>query len=458
LHLADLVDAGNMNIALRVIVVVAVLLTAGTAHSQDAKTNPPADPQAVADEIAREIALIRGLEFKEHVRVENQSAANFGEYVSQELDEAVPESIRLHYDTIVRTLGLYRGPPIEDFSAMMTTVMTSQVGAYYDPEKRSFFVLMGGMPELMQGVMYSHELYHALQDQHFDLVRYVESGSKSGSPGFSADSRLARDAVVEGEATYMMSLWMMQKMIGKPPTREMMSKVVAMQADMGEDQLREALKQPQVAQMVGPDMQRAMESADNIPSFIMDSMMGVYLKGLSFVFAVHEKGWGEVEKLYTEYPPQSTEQILHPEKWLAREAPASFAWPKLEKIAVLREWELLDDDVLGEFQWRIVFKEQGLASEAESAAAGWGGDSYAVFKRKDSKASLLLLRTSWDSEQDAREFADAYRRVLAAKYGGAAVPTRLEQKGVDVFVVEGGDEDSSDALMKVVKRVKPKRG
>ena len=71
--------------------------------------------------------------------------------------------------------------------------------------------------------------------------------------------------MVEGEATYMMSLWMMQKMIGKPPTREMMSKVVAMQADMSEDQLREALKQPQVAQMVGTDMQRAMESAETFP-------------------------------------------------------------------------------------------------------------------------------------------------------------------------------------------------
>ncbi len=443
------------------IALAAMCLTSGFAHSEEAApaTAAAPDPQVVADEIAREIALIRGLEFKERVRVENQSPAKFGEYVSRELDEAVPESIRLHYDTVVRTLGLYRGPPIEDFSAMMTTVMTSQVGAYYDPEKRSFFVLMGGMPDLMQGVMYSHELYHALQDQHFDLVRYVEAGSKSGSPGLSADSRVARDAVVEGEATYMMSLWMMQKMTGKPPTREMMSKVVAMQADMGMDQLRESLKQPQVAQMVGNDMQSAMESADQIPSFIMDSMMGVYLKGLSFVFAVHEKGgWSEVEKLYTEYPPQSTEQILHPEKWLARESPASFAWPKFEKIAALREWELLDDDVLGEFQWRIVFKEQGLASEAESAAAGWGGDSYAVFKRKDSKASLLLLRTSWDSEQDAREFADAYRRVLATKYAGASMPTRLEQKGVDVFVVEGGDEAGINALMKVVKRVKPKRG
>ena len=63
-------------------------LTAGTAHSEYATT--PRRSTAFADEIAREIALIRGLEFKEHVRVENQSAANFGEYVSQELDEAVP--------------------------------------------------------------------------------------------------------------------------------------------------------------------------------------------------------------------------------------------------------------------------------------------------------------------------------------------------------------------------------
>ena len=74
---------------------------------------------------------------------------------------------------------------------MMTTVMTSQVGAYYDPEKHSFFVVMGGMPDLMQGVMYSHELYHALQDQHFDLVRYVEAGSKSGSPGERGQSPCA---------------------------------------------------------------------------------------------------------------------------------------------------------------------------------------------------------------------------------------------------------------------------
>jgi len=446
----------KLSIVFRIVGLAAVFLASSSAHSDNTPPLPPPDAQAAADSIAREIEQIRGLTFKQHVRAETQSVEKFGEYVARQLDKEVPESIRRHYGTIVHTLGLYRGPTI-DFSSMMMTVMTSQVGAYYDPEKQSFYVVMSGLPDLMQGVMYSHELYHALQDQYFGLVRYMDTGLNDGAGPQNGDSKLARSAVVEGEATYLMSLWMMQKMAGKPPTRELMEKVISMQANMGVDQLREALKQPQVAKAVGSDMQNAVDATDKIPSFIMDSMMAVYLKGAGFVFAVHEQGWPAVEKLYTEYPPQSTEHILHPEKWLAREAPTAFKWPPFEKVAVLKDWELLDDDVLGEFQWRSVFKEQGLAAEAESAAAGWDGDRYAVFKRKDSKATLLLLRTRWDSEKEATEFADAYRRVLAVKYADAPAPTRLVQKGVDVFVVEGGDEANLDKLLKVVKQAKSTR-
>jgi hypothetical protein len=447
----------NLSTISRAIALAAIFVVAHSAHSENATTAPPADAQATADKIAREIEQIRGLTFKRPVRVESQSVEGFGEYVSGELDEQVPESSRRHYGLIVRTLGLYRGPPIEDFASMMTTVMTSQIGAYYDPEKQSFFVVMSGLPEMMQGVLYSHELYHALQDQYFGLVPYLEMGSMDRARTYNADIQLARSAVVEGEATYIMSLWMMQKVSKKPPTRETMARVVGMQSNMTMDQLRQMLKQPKVAEAVGNDMKVAVDASDEIPAFIMDTMLAMYLKGLGFVFAVHEQGWPAVEKLYGEYPPQSTEHILHPEKWLARETPAAFEWPKFEKIEALRDWELLEDDVLGEFQWRIVFKEQGLASEAEAAAAGWGGDRYAVFKRKDSDATLLLLRTRWDSEKEAREFADAYRRVLEVKHSDAPVPTRLVRKGADVFIVEGGDEGSIDSLLKVVRRVKPIR-
>jgi hypothetical protein len=448
----------NLRTAIRASTVAALFLGAMCAHSQDAATAPPpVDPQVVADGIAAEVAQIRGLPFKQPVGVELQSGAQFAEYVSRRLDEVVPEPIRRHYGLIVRTLGLYRGPPIDDFSSMMTTVMSSQVGAYYDPEKKRFYVVMGGLPELMQGVLYSHELYHALQDQHFGLTRYLETGPQRGDPSFSSDALLARQAVVEGEATYMMNLWMMQKMMQKAPPREVVAKAVAMQVNMSMDQIREALKQPQVAEFVGTDLQGAMQSAESIPPFILDALLGAYLKGVGFVFAVHEQGWPAVEKLYTDNPPRSTEHILHPEKWLAREAPVAFEWPDFGKVPALREWELLESDVLGEFQWRTVFKEHDLAAEAESVAAGWGGDRYAVFKRRDSDATLLLLRTSWDSEADAKEFVDAYRRVLTLKYADKAVPTRVVQKGVDVFVVEGAPEASIDSLLTVVRKAKKKR-
>ncbi len=440
--------------AIRAISVMTILLCALPAHSEQTAPPTPKDPQAFADSIAKEVAQIRGLEFKQAVGVETQSTADFGEYIAGEIDEAVPASIREHYGTIVRTLGLYRGPMIEDFPALMKNVMTSQVGAYYDPARKRFFVVMTAMPDMMQGVLYSHELYHALQDQYFDLDRYMQLSIDRDARGFSADGELARQAVVEGEATYVMTLWMMQKMAGKIPPREVMAQVVGLQANMSLEQINEALKSPDVQKQLGDDLQDAMDSTRDIPPFILDTMMGAYLKGLGFVFAVHEQGWSAVEKLYTEYPPQSTEHILHSEKWLAREAPHAFEWSSFDKLKPLRGWELLDNDVIGEFQWRIIFREHGLTAEADSAAAGWGGDRYAVFKRKDSDATLLLLRTSWDSEADAKEFAAAYRRLLEVKHAAAPTATRVVHKGLDVFVVEGSDESGIDALLKIVRKAK----
>jgi len=257
----------------------------------------------------------------------------------------------------------------------------------------------------------------------------------------------------------MMTLWTVQKVAKTIPPREVLARAIQLQSNMSMDQLRAMIQQQAgLREMVGEDVQKAMESADGIPPFILDTMIGAYLKGMGFVFAVHEQGWPAVEKLYTEYPPQSTEQILHPEKWFAREAAVNFVWPDLGKVSDLRDWELLDNDVLGEFQWRVVFKEHGLSAEAESAAAGWGGDRYAVFKHRNSDATLLMLRTTWDTAADAAEFADAYRKVLAVKYADSPKPTRVEQKGVDVFIVEGGDEARIDSLLRVVRNVPKPRG
>ncbi len=401
------------------------------------------DPAAVAAAIQKDVSAIRGLPFKQAVPMEKQTPEQLGRRMDKEMEHAVRPAMARHFDKIVRRLGLYAGPEIQDYRKMMRSVITSQVAAYYDPDTRHIYLLNEGSGDIEQGVVYSHELYHALQDQYFDLNGFMSEKLKLNS-----DQALARTALVEGEATYIHTLWAVGRMMNSAaPPRALAGPVIAMQANLSFEQMRS---------MIGNSSEDAAEF-DSIPPFILEVMVGNYLKGAAFVYAVQEQGWPAVEKLYREYPPQSTEQILHPEKWLAHENPSIISWTDFNKQKALKDWELLDDDVIGEIQWRIIFKVNGLEAEADAAAAGWDGDRYAVFKRRNSDETLLLLRTAWDSEGKAAQFADAYQRALAVKYQGTKEPTRVERQGADVFIVEGGREADLDALIGIVRQAKKSR-
>lgn len=425
-------------------------------ESAAAESESAPNLEAVLLGLQEEVTQLRGLPFKAAVSAGTQSPEGFARFLDAQIDEAMPEVMNRHFGAIVKRLGLYNGS-LENFRDTAKAVMSSQVAAYYDPKEKTFYSLMHDMPEPMLRMMYTHELYHGLQDQYFGLEKYLPTSAQGGS-ALNSDQTLARQAVVEGEATYIMNMYMMQQVAGRPPTRELIAPAVRMQSQMDLESIKAMMKQPQVAELTGASVSEAMASGESIPSFIMESMLGVYLKGLAFVFAVQEQGWGEVEKLYAEYPPQSTEQILHPEKWRAREAPSDISFPPLEKVSALEDWELLTTDVVGEFQWRIIFREHGLGAEAESVAAGWDGDRYAIFKRKDSDATLMLMSTSWDSPAQAEEFANAYRRLLANKYAGTAESTRIVQKKENVYIVEGGGAKQIDALYKVVSKSRKNQG
>lgn len=419
--------------------------------SAQASETPARDPQALADEIAEQVANIRGLPFKRPIKVATQTQEAFGEYLDEMIGRQVPPEMAEHYGKIVRKLGLYRGPEIEDGPTLMKAVASSQVGAYY--HDGTFYVLMEGMPDELVATLYAHELYHGLQDQYFDLEAYIELNE--GERTLSGDELMARQAVVEGEATYVMTLSLLERMAGTTPPPEMVAFAVQQQASMDIDAARAMLKQAQVVAQLGDDLQQSMEALDELPRFIVESMLGAYWKGLGFVHAVQRNGWSEVEKLYSERPPASTEHILHPEKWVAQDLPSLISWQGFEKARVLSDWELLDDDVLGELQWRIIFTEHGFTERAKDLAEGWDGDRYAVFKRKGSEDDLLLLLyTTWDSEADATEFANAYRELLKVKCEAGEQSTSVVQKGTDVLIVEGGDKRSLASFEKLLRKAK----
>lgn len=410
--------------------------------------NLPREPEALAARIIRDVVAIRGLEFKEEIAVANQTLEEFESYLDAEMDRAIPPERADAFGRVVNKLGLYRGPVIEDTAELMKFVMTSQAAAYYDPEASAFYVLFDEAPMLLLAPIYAHELYHGLQDQYYDLDAYLLDAS---SEGLNDDETLARQAVVEGEATYIMTLWMTREMTGQVPQGFLLDMAVQMQAQLDGPALRTMMESQILPAEFGDDLSVAVDAMDEIPPFLLETMIGAYLKGMGFVHSVVRDGWDAAELLYSD-PPQSTEQILHPEKWKDRDEPVEIDFERIETSSAFDDWTLLDSNVIGELQWRIIFNEAAMYDRATDVAAGWGGDRFAVLERNGEL--LLLVYTTWDSEADAEEFASAYEDLLESKYVDTDESVAVDLRGRDVLIVEGGSADDTRSYLRALGRAR----
>ena len=279
----------------------------------------------------------------------------------------------------------------------------------------------------MDGVL-AHELCHGLQDQHFDLDQFLRAQINT----LNSDEILARRAVGEGEATYIQTIWTLKNLIGQMPEQELLQRVIDTQMQLDIQTLREEMKKVALLQ---DDSQAVIETIDTLPGFMILQQAAAYVFGLNFVHHIQKQGWEKVDRLYAN-PPVSTEQILHPSKWLSGETPDRLTWPPFQGEAIFDNWDLLDEDTLGELTWRIIFSEFDMKVRGESAADGWNGGRYAVFRSQDGQALLFLLYTSWDTEDDADEFAETYRELLTVKYPSGDTPNAISRHGRDVLILE----------------------
>ena len=76
------------------------------------------------------------------------------------------------------------------------------------------------------------------------------------------------------------------------------------------------------------------------------------------------------------------------------------------------DWEVVMEDVLGEFLLRT-YLETGLPRpQSIRAASGWGRDRFRLFK-DDSGGRALAAVFVWDTDIDAGEFFEAYMEFTA---------------------------------------------
>jgi hypothetical protein len=125
-----------------------------------------------------------------------------------------------------------------------------------------------------------------------------------------------------------------------------------------------------------------------------------------------------VSKAFTKLP-QSTEQIMHPDKYFAYEAPLKITLPELKPL-LGPTWKRLDTDVNGEFGFYLILDEYlKNAGESKQAASGWGGDQFQLYEGANPTEVFVAQMTVWDTAADAREFYDAYLKRTWTRYPDA---------------------------------------
>jgi hypothetical protein len=395
------------------------------------------------------LAALRDLPFKDDVPAEFQSTKDFRSFVAAEIKSDPTASQSAATAKAMFHIGLLT--QLVDLDQTIEDALVSQAAAYYDPKQKKFFIVMVPTEDIGLDTIAAHELTHALQDQYFGLTAYLEP-----KVPLDNDQATARKFIVEGEATLTMFAYAGEAMAGgalggkhmlDPALRPMLKPGLQTAANMSIDDFK-AMTKAQAAGAHGmtDDIKKAIDAMDTIPPLILVPMMDSYMKGMMAVFAAYEAGgWKEVGNLYA-HPPDSTEQVLHPDTKLYPKRDV----PKKVTLPALPGYTEVFGNTLGELEWRIYFS-LWKKDVALDAAAGWDGDHFSVVTDKDG-ALVGLIATTWDSKAEAKEFATDYQATIAVRFPAKERTVWVKTVGANVFIVDGGtDPKLIDKLAKGAK-------
>jgi len=362
--------------------------------------------RAAIDDLVRTAESVRQLRLQRPVTIEIEDGDAIARSLRAQIEEAEIERARLVYGA----LGLLDADA--DLHSMFEGVLGEQVIGYYDPDTGRLVIrddVMAGLagafgPEQTQEarLVLVHELVHALQDQRLGLGESYEKER-------TADADNAFRAVVEGDATLAMLAHALRQQ-GIP-----LSAATAGIQQMGDYLDLNALVRG--------------EKLDDAPAILRVTLVAPYLRGLQFVAAVQGRGgWPAVNNAHRR-PPVTSEQVLHPEKYFARE-PAEVIEISDNEEVLAAGFERVEEDTLGELELGVYLGQGHPSGTNEEAAAGWAGDHLAVYGR--GKAAAVIWWTTWDTDADA---AEAYAAARSVSPKGPRA--RVERKGRSVLIVRG---------------------
>jgi hypothetical protein len=400
---------------------------------------PPIDPTdtpepasgAVASvdvqELARDVARIRHLELRAPIVFRALPSAEF-------VSRLESTSVTAESANDERTDAFWQGFGFitEGGSARAAThrVLDAHVSGFYDSTAKQLFLRdmqANGGRVILRGKtdrqVLVHEIEHALQDQVFGLPA---RGTR-----LTDDQALALRAVFEGDA--MLTMIADEALHDGSPdhwvsrvTRFVRARSAASLVRMGEH---------------SPELLAA-------PPLVQKRVLFPYVDGLTLMADVYRAGGVPLVDRVFLHPLVSTEQVLHPDRYVEGDAPVPVAPPAAPEGA-----RVVSHGTMGELQTGVLLGQCMAPGRGEEVARGWGGDAYAVVLAHDSVS--LLWSTVWDDEASAERFERAARDREACMARWDPDPhvgrsVLVVRDGVKVAYVQGLDAATREAAARAL--------
>lgn len=384
---------------------VAVLLFAAAAWAEPAPAVTPPAVFSQMDQMVSTLAEITGWPVKRKVPSEILSKDKFQRYLSSHIKDSSHDKETRAEELALKMFGLVP----QDFNLARETenLLGEQAAAFYDYKKKRLYIIDSTPAGEEQQMALVHELAHALADQQHPLGKYLNQGSPD------SDASTAREAVMEGQATWLTWAYEAQRAGGK-----------------GEVPLRLL---DQLTQENGDNAEFPV--LDKTPLYMRESLLFPYNQGARFQDAVYRRlGRGGFEAVFAQ-APSSTQQILHPTDYFDKTAPVAVEPLGIEKIVGKQQagqFRAVMEGAVGEFDHAVLLRQYVGEREGTEMARHWRGGSFRLYEHKKDNYPVLSYVSQWDSAESARAYFVLYQRVLKGKWKKMVVTsaTATEVSGI----------------------------
>jgi hypothetical protein len=356
----------------------------------------PEDRRQIFREIETSLQVLQditGLQAKKRINYDLITRDKVNQFLKERVKDAVkPEELRAEELTL-KKLGFV--PPDFDLAKSTVDLLTEQAAAFYDYHKKKLF-LTDWAPSAMQQTALVHELAHALADQNFHLERFISQAGKSD------DSGLARMAVMEGQAT-----WLMTEVLARGAGQSLATDSGLLEAANGG-------VEPGATQF---------PVFNSVPLYLRETLIFPYTEGSRFQQAVFRKmGQAAFAEVFRR-PPDTSQQILHPAKYFDHVEPVT---PPFPALSLGKGYKELAEGMLGELDHAILIRQYGTAQQAEAIAPHWKAGRYSLLENRSKSRIVLRYLSQWDSPETARDFFQFYAQVLPKKWKKMEVLSQSE--------------------------------